>query len=413
MGVMFLEKAMNVFVENVLKTEAINLTQLENIFQKYGYREDMCDGQEHILVLRLDEIGDTILNSAFLRELRRNVLDAWITLVVRDSTYNIMELCPYADEVLPFPSFDNEIHLTSRMPIFAEFCRQHLWKHRYTKCFCPRWDVDIQFSLMLGYMSGAKRRIGYSESVSRQKSVTDKGWDVALTNVVVAPPYIVHEVEKNLYLLKALGYAVDDSSIEIWLSDRDIWRAMKLLAFKTKGKRLIAVTIGSREHHKSYPPELMAEALNTLAREDFVFALLGGHEESGMGDKIISKLPKGIALNLAGKISLRESCAVISISVLLIGNDTGLTHAAAALRVPVVEINCHPQNSPVFTWSFYARFFPWKVRCVVLRPLEPAEGCKSLTDEISQVKGCCSKEAHCIRGILPESIVDAVKWLLG
>ncbi len=104
---------------------------------------------------------------------------------------------------------------------------------------------------------------------------------------------------------------------------------------------------------------------------------------------------------------------MISLSSLLIGNDTGLTHAAAALQVPVIEINCHPYNSPVFTWSFYARFFPWKIRCAVLRPQKAAKGCELLTDETSQVKGCCFNEAHCIRGVQPERVAKMVVKFLG
>ena len=407
-----MENAIDAFVKQVLETDLVDLLRLENIFRENGYRGEIGGGPIHILVLRLDEIGDTVLTSAFLRELRRNAPDAFITLVVRDSVYNIVELCPYANEVLSFPTFDNRVHLTNRIPVIAEFCRQHLWKHRYNICFCPRWDVDIQFSLMLGYMSGARRRIGYSETVTRQKAITDKDWDSVLTDPVVAPPYIVHEVEKNLYLLKVLGYTVVNESIELWLSERDIGRAQNLLSNVPADRRLIAVTVGSRERHKSYPPELMAEALNMLAAKGFCFVLLGGPEDSNTGEEIKSKLPDNIVLNLAGRTTLRESCAVISMASLLIGNDTGLTHAAAALKKPIVELNCHPLNSPVFITSFYARFFPWKTRCVVLRPHKASEGCENLSDDVSQVRGCCSSEPHCIRGIPPERIVSVVERLL-
>lgn len=406
-----MEKAIYAFLKQEVETGQLDLARLENIFQENGYREE-AGGRERILVLRLDEIGDNILSSAFLRELRRNFPVAWITLVVRDSAYNIMELCPHVNEVLHFPSWKNSVPLAIRIPVFVKFCNEHLWKHHYTKCFCPRWDVDIQFSLMLGFLSGAQRRIGYSETVTNQKAVKDRGWDAALTDVIVTPPYVVHEVEKNLYLLRLLGYAAENDSLELWLGNRDIARAKELLAGKPADRRLIAVTIGSREKYKSYPPELMAEAFNMLAAKGFCFTLLGGPEDRGTGEDIISNLPDGTALNLAGKTSLRESCAVISQASLLIGNDTGLTHAAAALSKPIVELISHPLNAPVFTLSSYARFFPWKARCVVLRPYKAMDGCEHLSDDVSQVRGCCSDEAHCIRGIAPERIASAVEKLL-
>src|SRR5215470_11631701 len=55
-----------------------------------------------VLIARLDEIGDVILTSAFLREFRRLLPAAWITLVVKPAVYNLVELCPYVNEVLTY-----------------------------------------------------------------------------------------------------------------------------------------------------------------------------------------------------------------------------------------------------------------------------------------------------------------------
>jgi len=52
-----------------------------------------------VLVVRLDEIGDVVMTTPFLRELRRRLPDAWITLVVKPAAYNLVELCPYVHEV--------------------------------------------------------------------------------------------------------------------------------------------------------------------------------------------------------------------------------------------------------------------------------------------------------------------------
>lgn len=150
------------------------------------------------------------------------------------------------------------------------------------------------------YLSGARRRIGYSETVYTQKVIRDRGWNAVLTDAVVNPPYIVHEVERNLFLLKATGHVVKDDSIEIWLGDGDRKRVEYLLASKPEGHRLIAVAIGSREQHKSYPPELLAKALNMLVPKGCCFALLGGPEEAETGERIREVLPDGVALNLAG-----------------------------------------------------------------------------------------------------------------
>ncbi len=55
-----------------------------------------------MLVIRLDEIGDVVLTTPLLRELRRNLPRAWITLVVKKQVYNLVVNCPYVNEVLSF-----------------------------------------------------------------------------------------------------------------------------------------------------------------------------------------------------------------------------------------------------------------------------------------------------------------------
>ncbi len=61
---------------------------------------DLC-GMRRVLVVRLDEIGDVVMTTPFLRELRRNLPQAWITLVVKPAVHNLVELCPYANLVMP------------------------------------------------------------------------------------------------------------------------------------------------------------------------------------------------------------------------------------------------------------------------------------------------------------------------
>ena len=65
-------------------------------------REIDISQAKRVLVVRLDEIGDVVMTTPFLRELRRNLPDAWITLVVKPQIYDLVELCPYVDEVLTY-----------------------------------------------------------------------------------------------------------------------------------------------------------------------------------------------------------------------------------------------------------------------------------------------------------------------
>ena len=88
---------------SILQYVLLNIIQfLGNLFYRKRQEGKNCidDG---ILVIRLDEIGDMVMMSSFLRELRHGYPKTHITLVVKPAVYNLVELCPYVDEILTFP----------------------------------------------------------------------------------------------------------------------------------------------------------------------------------------------------------------------------------------------------------------------------------------------------------------------
>ena len=74
------------------------IDDIEEYFEKNGFRE--ADDNKNILVIRTDAIGDFILTSPVLRELRKNYPDSHITLVCNPLVYDLAEKCPYIDEIL-------------------------------------------------------------------------------------------------------------------------------------------------------------------------------------------------------------------------------------------------------------------------------------------------------------------------
>ena len=113
---------------------------MESAFQKSGFRDERNDNEQlNILVIRLDAIGDNVLNSGFLRELRRNYPSARITLVVNPVVYQLVELCPYVNEIVTISSTNN---LFQWLPEAINLCDEKLWRHHFDICFVPRWDIE-------------------------------------------------------------------------------------------------------------------------------------------------------------------------------------------------------------------------------------------------------------------------------
>ncbi|HMV82085.1 MAG TPA: glycosyltransferase family 9 protein [Blastocatellia bacterium] len=324
----------------------------------------------NVLIVRLDEIGDVVLTTPLFRELRRNLPTAHITLVVRPHVAELMRHCPYVNEVLAYEC--DTAHLRwqrFRQHLSAiRFSRKHLWARRYDLALLPRWDVDQDHAAFVTYFSGAKWRMGYSETVSEQKQRLNGGLDHLLTHPINdrAPK---HEVERSLALLHALGGNVSEAQLELWTTAED-----EVFAERTFRQAGIAATdtlialcpAGGTSPLKQWPVSRFVELGCRLQAEHSArLMLVGGSGEESLG----AELERGLnapALNLIGQTTLRQLAAVLRRCSLYVGNDTGPMHVAAAMDVPVVAL---------FGSSCRHRFHPWSENHQVVANELPCSPC--------------------------------------
>jgi heptosyltransferase-2 len=367
-------------------------------------RPDIClRDARGILVVRLDGIGDLVLMSPFLRELRRSNISAWITLVVDARFVNLVELCPYVNEILTFnPQYEGgegpELHWPA-----VRLAYQHLWKKQFELALLPRWDIDYYHSASVAYLSGAADRVGYSEQVSPLKAKRNHGVDALLT-WAIDDRAIKHEAERNLDFLRSLGGTAGDESLELWLSDQDREVARQALASRgVSGECLVGMHPGAGHPKRLWPLDRFVEVGRFLRRElGATVLIVGGPEDRAIAERLEQSLD-GAAVNLAGELTIRQTAALLEHARLMIANDSGPMHLAVAASIPVVEISCHPiagdpghANSPV-------RFGPWTKERVVLQPSTNADPCSG---------ACEREEAHCILGVSSEAVKAASVRLL-
>jgi ADP-heptose:LPS heptosyltransferase len=357
-----------------------------------------------ILVLRLDEIGDMVLTTPFLRELRRNAPQAWITLVVKPDTQNLVEFCPYVNEVLVFDwRLKGRLAALRRHAKALMFARKHLWR-RFDLALVPRWGADYYEATYLAYMSGTPRRVAYSEHCSGTKARLNQGYDQLLTQTFDGRG-AKHEVELNLELLQLLGREVNDSRLELWLTEDDRAFARKIFAAHGVGDRepLIALSPGSGAKTRCWPIERWVELGRRLNREfDSRLVVVGSKGEKELGTFVENALGSTV-INLVGCATLRQTSAILERCSLTVSNDSGPMHLAAAAGSPAVEISCHPRGGDRDHCNSPTRFHPWGVPYVVLQPEPAAPSCSN---------SCKSPVAHCILGIEVESVQQAVRNLL-
>lgn len=394
------------------------LIEIEQKFHETGYRDKDSSSVENILIVRIDAIGDQILTSGFIREVRKNFPHARITLLVNPTVYPIVELCPYVNEVLSLDKNELRVDLPIMLERIAVFCRDNLWRKNFSIAFSPRWSSDTMPEVFTVYLSGALERIGYGTNpfkswMNEIPAETVELDNFLLTKNIVTPRNVISDVKKNFYLLTAAGFQVTKTHMELWYSMEDFQRAKLLLEDLPPSAKKIILGIGASAPTKKYPVDKLLVALkNLLSRKDLVFIIVGAKSEANEAEFLEKNLPRGKVLNLAGKTTLRETAAVISQTDFYIGNDTGVLHMAATAHIPLIGIYrgaVDRDNISPAILNEYKRFPPYNTKAIALRPEHPLDDCATSPP----VFGFCrhSNIPHCITQIPPRAIVEAFEKL--
>lgn len=363
---------------------------------------------ENILIVRFDNIGDTLLTGPLFREIKRNWPNVKITLLTVAANRNLMELCPYIDEILVADVTQCQgLLLYEKVKIIEDYTERYLEPRQFDLAIVPRWDIDYGEAAFFAFFSGAKFRIAYSEDVAEDKQVLNHNYDRMFSKVLHGK-IVQHDLLQNLNLLEAVGGRVTSSALEMWVTPEDESFAAQKLAEVTLGdpQQVVALAITASMASKMWDYRCYCEVILRLAQDSTScsFVLLGGPEGRILGAKVreICSEKHIKILDLMGKTTLRQAAAVIKSASLYIGNDTGLTHMAAAFKVKVVEISMVPRDCQE-RYDYVKRFFPWQTQYIILQPDHALAGCTNL---------CSQPYAHCINQVRVDDVYDAVQYML-
>ena len=392
------------------------LRRAEEEFKRLGYREEISAGVENILIVRLDAVGDMILTSGFLREIRKNFPNARITLVCSPLVYPVVELCPYVNEVLPFEKKFTVENFPAMLEALAVFCRENFWQKNFSIAFSPRWgDINLP-ELLMCWLSGARERVGFSGFPGgswgqRVPPIAAARDNFLLTKNILTPRSVVAEVEKIFYLLQAAGLTVNQTHTELFFGAADFLRARELMKNIPSTTKKVLLGLGAGDPRRRYPVEKYLLALKELVKKNLAFVIVGGKSEQDDANFLEKNLPRGKVLNLVGQTTLRETEAVISQTDFYLGNGTGVMHMAAAAQIPVLVLYREAADKENFLPGFYSEaacFPPWQTKAVILRPDRQLEECA----EKPPIHGWChAREPHCIAQITPQEIIKGFEVL--
>lgn len=356
---------------------------------------------EHILVFMLDAIGDMVMTTSFLRELRRNYTNAEITLVVKPAIYNLVEFCPYVNHVLTFQKIEGSLGYFLSFFKAREFVKCYLSNKIFDLAITPRWRNDsFCHAGILMYLSNARRRVAYSEHAYPEKELLDKGYDHFFTDFVPPNSEIVHEVERNLDVLRYLKCTIENDKLELWIENDDKSYADRLL--KNSFQRRIILCPNSSTNTKEWDIKNYVQLLKKINQDyHFDVIVIGGKNTEKYGQYLESTFSN--VYNFAGKTTLRQTIAILEKCEFFIGGDTGPMHMAAACNLSGIVISCHPIDADIDTWNSPIRFGPWRnPKMHVMQPIA-LPGCEHK---------CVKNYAHCINQITVNQVYDEIRSML-
>jgi ADP-heptose:LPS heptosyltransferase len=342
-----------------------------------------------ILVARLDSLGDCVLSSSFFMGLRKRFPRAHLTGGFSALTAPLFEHSPLFDRILS-------------MPAGAPSSWRSLLEAPYDLAICPRWDVDYWSTRHLAMLSQAPVRVGFERGPYRYDQIND-GWAGAYFTDLARTRSELHEVLKGQDLLGCFGIDGPPLDPRLWIPETSARWAADFVEHHRLG-RFAVLAVSAASKHRIWPVQNFLPVVDALHRAgNRRFVVVGAQDAVESGAWLRRMRPEAVVC-ATGTVPLLFSAALIAVSDLYIGMDTGPMHLAAASHVPVVEISCHPVTGGIDHPNSPKRFGPYATCHRILQPLQPLMPC---------VDGCDVLDSpHCITQIHALQVIEAAQQLL-
>jgi len=277
-----------------------------------------------IVLFRALFLGDLLCATPTFRALQRRFPGAEITLVGLPWARELADRLPSLDRFEAFPGHQGLPDQTADPAQTAAFLAR-MRNTRYDLAVQLHGDGCVSNEIVAAF--GARRTLGFG-------SPDDPRLDVAL-------PWREeeHEVRRWLRLAAALGAPIDDTAIDLPLTSADRRQARLLLAALPAGRGpVVALHAGSKLPSRRWPADRFAALGDALAgRFGARIVLTGGAPEQDLA-LAIRKRMRVPPLDLTGRTDLGAFAAVVARLDLLVTNDTGASHIAAAARTRSVVL---------------------------------------------------------------------------
>ncbi len=368
----------------------------------------MPDPPQRILLRGLNWLGDAVMSTPALLRLRQARPSAHITLLSPEKLAGLWQDQPFLDEVLTFSDSENIWQVSRR-----------LRRKNFSEAVALPNSIRSALELWLARIP---RRVGLARPgrcffltralpprrdamPMRKRSVREIRRLIARGAPAAAIPPAAHHIHDYLYLTAELGASPEPLPPRIFVSDEQAAQLCQQLRLEAPpaGQPWFGLNPGAEYGPaKRWPAERFAAAAVILQKQTRCrWLIFGGSGDLALAEKIATEIrgagggPDGV-INLAGKTSLRELAAALKICRLLLTNDTGPMHLAAAVGTPVVVP--FGSTSPELTGPSFSP------SAQIVRTPVPCAPC---------FRRECPIDLRCLNGIQTAQVVEAARRVLG
>jgi heptosyltransferase-2 len=296
-----------------------------------------------VLVRGTNWLGDAVMTTPALMRLRKKFPDAHITLLTPEKLRDLWLAHPAVNKIIS-PAPGENVFSVGRKLRAGNFDLALVLPNS------PRSALEV-------WLAGIPQRIGgarpwrnfflthavpaRAEAVKmRKRSVDEIKVLIRGTGFQPGPPLTAHQIHEYLHLVAALGANPEPLPPQLVVTPAEIEAVRKKFGLNEIERPLFGLNPGAEYGPaKRWPMEKFIAAAREIQKQtNCTWLVFGGQADAAIADRIESAIPSppSAILNLAGKTSLRELMALLKICRVLLTNDSGPMHVAAALGIPVV-----------------------------------------------------------------------------
>lgn len=258
------------------------------------------------LIIRFSSIGDIVLTTPVIRCLKQQVPDAEVHFLTKSSFLPVVQHNPYIDK----------IHLLA-----------HSWELMIEELKSENYDyiIDLHHNTKTLRVKSALKK----KSFSFYKLNIEK---YIYTSIKLNILPKVHIVDRYLKTVESFGVKNDGAGLDYFISKEEETKREDIPASHSAG--FVACVIGAALGTKQWPVHKWKEFCLQL---NHPVILLGGPEDVTAGN-VIAAIDDVKVYNACGKFKLNESADLVRKAKLVVTNDTGLMHIAAAYKKPIISL---------------------------------------------------------------------------